>query len=46
MSKMSRALLEAMDRFVLEGAHNGHGGQRQWRGEETPQSRFAAASRS
>jgi methyl-accepting chemotaxis protein len=46
MSKMSRALLEAMDRFVLESGHNGAGQQPWSRREEQASSRFAAASRS
>ncbi len=46
MSKMSRALLEAMDRFALDGA-NGHGGFVSGGGKEPPPgaARFAALVR-
>ena len=48
MSKMSRSLLETMDRFILESS-NGHGsmaGPRARRGENEGASRYAAAARS
>ncbi|HEV2113280.1 MAG TPA: methyl-accepting chemotaxis protein, partial [Terriglobales bacterium] len=46
MSKMSRSLLETMDRFILESS-NGHGGGH-WarRGEPENASRYAASARS
>ena len=48
MSKMSRSLLEAMDRFVLEAAHNGHapGWARKEAERSTSASRYAASARS
>ena len=42
MSKMSRSLLETMDRFILESS-NGHGGGR-WPRKEGDAARYAASS--
>jgi methyl-accepting chemotaxis protein len=48
MSKMSRTLLEAMDRFVIDSHHNGFGDARQGEGKsaqsEANGSRYAAAA--
>ena len=52
MSKMSRSLLEAMDRFVLEGYRNGNGSNRKVGAAPKPEQKrvnaevYAAASRS
>ena len=46
MNKMSRAMLESMDRFVLESVHSNGNGHRKsangsWPEEQKPQSRYA-----